>query len=85
MKLIGAFSNPNTGEIRVAFKLKLGCHAVVKLFRTDEEAFSIKFWWGDFQKTMSYWNTVKPVKDQRIVEEARKRIIHFLQLVGKAG
>jgi hypothetical protein len=79
MKLIGAFKNPKTGEIRVAFKLESGYHAVTKLFRTDDEFLSVKFWLGDFKKTMSFWSTKERISDPAVVEEARKRIITLMK------
>lgn len=55
--------NEKTAEVRVASRLKGNTFVVVKLFRTDDEYYSMKVWRGDFQKTASYWGTNTPVPE----------------------
>lgn len=81
MKLKGAYRNSKTGEVRVVFTLRLGYFAVVKLFRTDDELHSVKFWHGDVDKTMSHWNTKELINDPKINEEGRKRLVHMIKLM----
>lgn len=55
--------NEKTGEVRVASRLRGNTFVVIKLFRTDDEYYSMKIWRGDFNKTASYWGTNVPVPD----------------------
>lgn len=61
MKNLECLQNPKTGEVRVAIQLGDGFFAVVKLFRDDEETFSVKVWCGDYQATKAHWKTTVPV------------------------
>lgn len=81
MKLIGAWLNPKTGEVRVVWKLKSDYNVVVKLFRVDQELHSVKFWFGNLEKTMSFWNTTNPITDAKVIEEARKRVLLLMGLL----
>jgi hypothetical protein len=81
----GAFKNNDTGEIRVAFDdvaSNNDKHLVVKLFRTDDEYHSCKFWSGDFDKTKSFWSTQSRTGlTSKVIESSLKEA--FLAIFGK--
>lgn len=61
--------NEKTGEVRIASRLKGNTFIVVKLFRTDDEYYSMKVWRGDFEKTASYWGTNIPVPEGELRDQ----------------
>jgi len=62
MESVTAVRNPETEENRIVFKTRLpDLYCVVKQFdQVQEELWSVKFWHGDMEKVMSYWNTDEP-------------------------
>lgn len=70
--------NEKTGEVRIASRLKGNTFVVVKLFRTDDEYYSMKIWRGDFEKTASYWSTNIPVPEGELRDQYVKQAFEIV-------
>lgn len=80
--------NPKTNEVRVALKHKTkGFIYVVKFFRPkdDLEAFSVKFFFGNEEQTISHWNTkeeIKIISERKIfLDLAIERLLTFQKIL----
>lgn len=63
------FENPENGQIRLVDR-KSQC--VVKFFDEQQsEIYSVKFWKGDFEKTISFWNTKAVDRAATELEQSR--------------
>lgn len=72
------WSNPEKKQYRITFELERNKFIVVKKFSDkkfsegNDVPMTMKYWVGDYDKTVSYWNTNEDITNKGILSESEK-------------